>query len=539
MAINKVADRDFRKTAHANYMGGLSYDITNPVDRLRMAAASCFFGEPQYYRTDKKPAAPRDLLRYSPHTASQLEKLIGASLTRISPSSWTGLGPTALMEKAIDEALDFDPEATLILASLLRNEDNIRTTPQVIMVRAANHPKVRGSGLISKYADQIIRRPDELATQLAYQLSYKGAKAPIPNSLKRAWRAKFEVFTPYQLAKYRMESREVKLVDVANLVHPKSDAVNDLVRGNLKTTDQTWEAIRSSGGTWTEALDVMGHMALLRNLRNLLQAGVPEDEFCRRLVDGAATGKQLPFRYYSAYKAVESLGKPKTMDAIESALEVSLVNLPRFPGRTISLCDNSGSAWGATTSSMGTMAVAEIANLSGVLTGKVSDDGYVGVFGDRLDIQPVRKRSSVFDQLKDLEKRGKGIGQSTENGIWLFWDKAIKEKQHWDHVFVYSDMQAGHGGLYGIDPAQYSAYKWGGSRNIDVPKLISEYRRQVNPNVKVFLVQVAGYQDTIVPEFYKDTYILGGWSDGVLRFAAKMSGLTQPELNDNLEASQQ
>lgn len=41
-------------------------------------------------------------------------------------------------------------------------------------------------------------------------------------------------------------------------------------------------------------------------------------------------------------------------------------------------------------------------------------------------------------------------------------------------------------------------------------------------SVTVFLVQVAGYQDTIVPEFYDRTYILGGWSDGLLRFAAQM-----------------
>lgn len=37
------------------------------------------------------------------------------------------------------------------------------------------------------------------------------------------------------------------------------------------------------------------------------------------------------------------------------------------------------------------------------------------------------------------------------------------------------------------------------------------------------MVQVAGYQDTIIPEFYDKTYILGGWGDGLLRFAASMS----------------
>jgi hypothetical protein len=45
--------------------------------------------------------------------------------------------------------------------------------------------------------------------------------------------------------------------------------------------------------------------------------------------------------------------------------------------------------------------------------------------------------------------------------------------------------------------------------------------------VKVFLVQIAGYQDTLMPEFYDRTYILGGWGEGLLRFAAEMAAITQ------------
>ena len=30
------------------------YDVSNPVVNLRLCASSCFFGEPQYYRTDKE-----------------------------------------------------------------------------------------------------------------------------------------------------------------------------------------------------------------------------------------------------------------------------------------------------------------------------------------------------------------------------------------------------------------------------------------------------------------------------------------------------
>ena len=271
-------------------------------------------------------------------------------------------------------------------------------------------------------------------------------------------------------------------------------------------------------------------MALLRNLRNLSQAGVPHKAYLKKLVEGAATGKQLPFRYLSAYKAVgESTGPVK--EAIEECMEQSMGALPKFAGRSMFLCDNSGSAWGQTTSSMGTMHVAEIANLTGVIGSHLSEEGYVGVFGDELITASISKKGSIFEQVSKITEKGKNeVGGSTEHGIWLFWDKAIKEGQHWDNVFVMSDMQAGHGGLYGTGSVG-SAYRWNsasfGHPYIDVAKLVTAYRAKVNKNVNVFLIQVAGYQDTIIPEFYKRTYILGGWSEGIFRFAAQMAGMMQ------------
>jgi hypothetical protein len=169
------------------------------------------------------------------------------------------------------------------------------------------------------------------------------------------------------------------------------------------------------------------------------------------------------------------------------------------------------------------MSIASIGNLMGVITGRCSDVSEVGVFGDRFKSFAVRNKASIFDQVQKAETLANGIGAGTEHGIWLFWDKVIKERQHWDNVFVYSDMQAGHGGLYGHGSHCYRDFVWRDrGAYIDVPKLIGRYRRDVNPDVNVFLVQIAGYQDTIVPEFYDRTYILGGWSEKILDFAAAL-----------------
>lgn len=517
--LNRVQDKQAAATSHSNFMAGTSYDVTNPLARLRMAAASSFFGEPVYYegRSTKTVAFPK---------MTALAKKLG-----LAPfADWAGLTSAARMEKAIDEALAFDAEGTLKIAVALRQEDHIRTTPQVIVVRAANHANVRGTNLIRTYMNQIARRTDDVVTQFAYQMEVFGKK--VPNALKRGWSDYLSAQNEYSLAKYRMENRAYKLVDVLYFAHAKSDAIAKLMQGELTLDDnQTWESLISNKGasktTWTEAIDVMGHMALLRNLSNFAKHGVDTKAYLPKLIETAAKGQQLPFRYFSAYQAVGDRAQGAVKDAIETCLNESLGNLPEFKGRVMSLCDNSGSAQGATTSSMGSMKVNHIANLTAVLTAKRAEDGHVGVFGDKLETFSVGKKSSVFDDLKKANRIGEGIGHGTEHGIWLFWDKAIRNKEHWDHVFVYSDMQAGHGGLYGT--GGYEKYRWENGRHIDVAALIAKYRAQVNPNVHVYLVQVAGYQDTLVPEVYPRTHILGGWGDGILRYADRMAKMFDNE----------
>ncbi len=518
---------------HLNYMAGPSWDISDPIARLRMVASSCFFGEPQYYveaSSEEKKGRRRPTMWNRPdgeyHLSPAIIRHLDDMLNRMDPQEWRGLGAKERMEAAIDAALAHDVEATLQVAVDLRLADHIRTTPQVILVRAANYEPAKGTGLIRKYAPSIIQRTDEPAVQLAYQLATYGK--PLPNSLKKAWRSYLAGQSSYSLAKYRMESRAVKTVDVVNLTHPAGNYINQLVRGELETPS-TWETKVSGAGStpevWAEAFDSMGHMALLRNLRNLInKSSVDQYDIATKLFAGAVTGQQLPFRYWSAYQAVKGDKiKPVLMESIEDSLRKSCEALA-FPGRVMSLCDNSGSAWGALTSEWGTVHVAEIANLTAVLTAFASEHGEVGVFGDTLSTFTVSHRSSVFDAVEKANKLGHGVGGGTEHGIWLFWDKAIKENIHYDAVFVYSDMQAGHGGLYGN--CGYDAYVWPGDpryrRYIDVPKLINTYRSKVNPNVEVFLVQVAGYHDTIVPEHYNHTHILGGWSEGILQYAQRV-----------------
>lgn len=520
----------YETTSHKNHMNGDSWEVSDPFLRLRMVAASSFFGEPKYYNEDgtinSNVFINKDV--YDENNKRNQYIIEGLGLPIFKPQD--NCEVKKQFEMLIDDCLNKDVEKTLQLAASLRNEDLIRSTPQVILVRAAMHKNSKGTGLVKKYANQICKRGDEPAAVISYLISTYGKDTPIPNSIKKSLKEILESFNDYEISKYKMENNFVKTRDVVNLVHAYSASIDKLMKGNAKQ-EKTWNSIVSNANKkektnteiWTDALKGMPHMALLRNLRNLITNNVDETLYLDKLLNGVEGGKQLPFRYYSAYKFIKNMASSKVLDTLEECLEISFKNAPHFKGKTMVLSDNSGSAWGTLTSDLGTMHVAEIGNLMAVMTAKMSDDGEIGIFGDRLDIIPVRKKQSIFDLLDKCTKSGENIGGGTENGIWLFFDKALKNKEHYDNIFVYSDMQAGYGGLYGEDPSEYSKYKVNGSHYINVPKLINEYRKTVNPNVMVYLIQTAGYKDILIPEYFDKTFILGGWSSNIPLFAAKMS----------------
>ena len=204
-------------------------------------------------------------------------------------------------------------------------------------------------------------------------------------------------------------------------------------------------------------------------------------------------------------------------------MDISLENYPKLKGKTMCLSDNSGSAWGTFNSEYGSVTVADIDNLSSVITAACSEDGYVGKFGDRLVVHPISKRRGILNQAESISRNGScDVGGGTEGGIWEFFRDAITNKEYWDNIFIYSDMQAGHGGLYGTyeHKRQYrqSNFHCKGDY-INVFALIQEYRKQVNPKVNVFCIQTAGYDNVLIPEMAYRTAIQYGWTGKEALFA--------------------
>ena len=514
-----------------NFMGGDSYKV-NPLDTLKMISASSIFGEPSYYRGSKSRRA---------YVVDDLVKEFS-----VIPKRYEGKDTETIMEEAIDLALDYDFGATLEWATTLRNDYMMRLNPQVIMVRAATHPNRKAwtdanPGKFDEYNQQVMKRADEPMSQMAYYLYINnGKKNNIPSIIKRSWAKNLSALSRYKVAKYK--NHEIGMINGVRLCHANSKVIDELMTTGtveVREDQKTWENLRSEGKSWREIFETvdMGHMALLRNIRGVFTE-VDDSVFCKKYLDklksGVVDGKQFPFRYYSAIQAIKD-GKcnhrPLIIDALEECMDIALENYPKLSGKTMCLSDNSGSAWGCLNSEYGTVTVAEIDNLSSVITAACSDEGYVGKFGDKLIVSPISKRKGVLSQAQEITRNScRDVGGSTEGGIWEFFRDAITKKEHWDNIFIYSDQQAGHGGLYGTDKhkVEYARLGYGCSGGwhsdgyINVFKLVQEYRKKVNPKVNVFTIQTAGYDNAVLPEYAYRTNIMYGWTGKEAVFAQAM-----------------
>jgi hypothetical protein len=512
-----------------NFMGGTSYEI-NPIDTLKMITASSIFGEPQYYRGGE-------------FEGSELSKIVDGVFSvhalfkpfSIFNSEFEELKTSTIMEKVIDEALSFDFEATLDWAVELRHNFYMRLNPQIIMVRAAMHPDREkytklNPGQFAEINNRVMSRADEPASQLSYWLYKNKKKNNMPSLLKRSWAKRISIMGKYELGKYK--NAGLGMIDVVRISHAKNPLIDELMKTGTVQVDEdnwTWESMRSAKKTWREIITSinLNTMALLRNLRNIFEE-INDLEICNKLMiqlkGGVLKGKQFPFRYFSAMKAIKESSvnhKQTILDALEECVDIARENMPKLNGRTMCLSDNSGSAWGAVTSEYGSMTIAEIDNLSSVITAQNCEEGFVGKFGDKLKVFPISKRNGALSQANQVTaQKSEDVGGGTENGVWLFFDNAIKTKEHWDNIFIYSDQQAGHGGLYGTNAIDYIKYSSG--RYIDVMKLIDAYRKTVNPKVNVFAVQTAGYDNVVIPEYGYRTNILFGWTGKELVFADEM-----------------
>lgn len=253
----------------------------------------------------------------------------------------------SIADRVIDLIGKVDPEAVSQIAVEARTTGNLRHMP-LLMAAALCRVKAQAP-VAAKTIAGVIQRADELAEFVAiYMRINSQTKVKLSKQAKLGLAAAFRKFGAYDLGKYNRDG-DVKLRDVLFLCHAKpKDAEQEalwkrLIDGTLETPD-TWEVALSGGADKRATFErligegKLGYLALLRNLRNMEQAGVDRD-----LVEGALLARRganrvLPFRYIAAAKAA-----PSFEPAIDSALKMALAEAKRIDGDTIILVDVSGS----------------------------------------------------------------------------------------------------------------------------------------------------------------------------------------------------
>lgn len=244
----------------------------------------------------------------------------------------------SIADRILDLADQVSKEKLASLAQEARNRFHLRHVP-LLLLRALVK---RGGEGVADAIEGTIQRPDEMAELLA--IYWRDGRKMLPKQMKLGLARAFGKFDEYALAKYDRDG-PVKLRDVLFLSHakPRDEVQAELFKRVVDRTlaaPDTWEVGLSGGGdkreTFTRLLSEgkLGYLALLRNLRNMTNAGVDFDLIQDAIVARKGGHRVLPFRYVAAARAC-----PLMEPYIDQALCEAVMAGPKLPGKTVVLVD--------------------------------------------------------------------------------------------------------------------------------------------------------------------------------------------------------
>lgn len=426
-----------------------------------------------------------------------------------------------------------DPLFVAQLAVYARRKMNLRSIPLVLAVELA---KVhRGDSVVSRMVSGIVQRADEITELLAYyQLANQRKETKKLNRLSKQLQAglqdAFNRFDEYQFAKYNRDT-EIKLRDALFLVHPNAkdesqQILFDKIVNHELETPYTWETELSALGQtkfaseeeknmafrrkWEELIESrkIGYMALMRNLRNLLEANVSQQHIitvCEMLSNAEAVrrSKQLPFRFLAAYRELSKVNSAyagRVMDALEEAVAVSAENIAGFGEDTKVLiaCDVSGSMQRPVSAKSKILSY-DIGLMLAMLLKSRCKNAITGMFGDTWKVINVPTQG-ILSNVDAFYRREGEVGYST-NGYLVIQD-LLKSKQQVDKVMMFTDCQL-----------------WNSRNDKKIADLWNRYKK-ISAKSKLYLFDLAGYGATPLDITHEDVYLIAGWSDKVFDIIA-------------------
>lgn len=264
-----------------------------------------------------------------------------------------------IADRIVELAGQVQPKTLADLAYDARSHFHLRHVPLLLCAVLARTGS--GSRLVSDTIAATIQRPDELSEFISVYAKVNGVdpsavKKKLSAQVKKGLSAAFGKFDRYQLSKYFSLSGEkgatVRGRDVLFMAHakPKDDEQAALFRhiafkeAIAEGGADTWEVALSGGADKKETFErqlrdqKIGYLALLRNLRNMVEANVGHDLIVQAIVARRGARRVLPFRYVAAARAC-----PVMLPALDQALSEAMAGMPALPGKTVVLVDVSGS----------------------------------------------------------------------------------------------------------------------------------------------------------------------------------------------------
>ena len=312
-------------------------------------------------------------------------------------------------------------------------------------------------------------------------------KSTLSNSMKKGFKKVLETLDTYQLAKYKNT-----VIDIANLVHPKSSLSTAMITTSngekMRTLDALMQGITVSADTWEVAQSEAGQevakavkegklsaekaaevlkeakndnwetllfdgklpiLAALRNLRNMLKSPRTSviEAVCALVSDAKKIreGKVMPYQIDYAYEVVKmefgSTYEGRTvMHALHTGYEYSVPNLASvMPGKTCVMVDCSGSMHTyCNNGNQRTTIQSTASEKAGLIAATIAKATNADIirFGSHAEFYAYDPNNSVFDL-------GRKIGKDNMGGtcIAAAFDLIRSRKRAYDRIILLSDNE--------------------------------------------------------------------------------------------------
>ena len=412
------------------------------------------------------------------------------------------------VQKQIGSLLDsIDPEFAAKAAIFARDVIGMRSVTHCVAAELG--ARVKGVEWSKDFFNSVVVRPDDMCEIMGYFNT--AGYGSYPNSMKKGFAKAFQKFDAYQLAKYK-NSGAIKLVDVANICHPKATpALNALMKGSIEAPD-TWEVNLSAGKksrdqVWRDLIESgkMPYMALIKNLRNILEDCKGDLAFIKKVCEVITNEKMIaksrlfPMRFVTAYKMLVENNRETSLvrNALSKAVDIAMSNVPVLEGENGSaiLLDVSGSMNSRWSGAKGcAMQIVEVAALFAAMIMKRNPGTDLILFSDHAKRVNIKEDASTLGILEQIMNSTYGGGTNISAGIKMLQNK-------YDRIMILSDMQT------------WADYAWHGRGPITAFK---EYQKKFNANnCKVYTFDFTGYGTA---QFKDNAYQIAGFSEKIFNF---------------------